>query len=240
MIVTTSWDDGYPADAKIAELLAKHGAKGTFYVPDRNAEGRPVMTPGEVERLARTFEIGGHSIDHIVLTALDRAELARQITTNKHSLERATGTPLHGFCYVRGRYNAAVKAAVRNAGYTYARTVESFHTKLKADPFDMPVTLQFYPHARATYARNFAKAPHPARAKAFAAALRAPDLEARIAACADACSRTNGILHLWGHSWELEERNLWQLLDDTLGRLARMPNVRFLTNHETVTYAPQL
>ena len=31
-IVTTSWDDGHSTDLRVAELLAAHGLKGTFYV----------------------------------------------------------------------------------------------------------------------------------------------------------------------------------------------------------------
>jgi hypothetical protein len=31
--ITTSWDDGHPSDLRVAELLIKHGLRGTFYVP---------------------------------------------------------------------------------------------------------------------------------------------------------------------------------------------------------------
>ena len=31
--ITTSWDDGHPLDLRVAELLAKYGLQGTFYVP---------------------------------------------------------------------------------------------------------------------------------------------------------------------------------------------------------------
>src|SRR5688500_11915407 len=41
-IVTTSWDDGHPLDIRLAEMLARHGVAGTFYVPLRY-EGVPVM-----------------------------------------------------------------------------------------------------------------------------------------------------------------------------------------------------
>lgn len=30
MIITTSWDDGYPADLRIAEMLSKRGLCGTL------------------------------------------------------------------------------------------------------------------------------------------------------------------------------------------------------------------
>ena len=38
MIVTTSWGDGNPLDIRLAEILASHGLRGTFYVPLRNAD----------------------------------------------------------------------------------------------------------------------------------------------------------------------------------------------------------
>ena len=55
--VTTSWDDGHPSDRRLADLLAKHKIHGTFYVPCRNSEGRPVMRDAEVRDLAHSFEI---------------------------------------------------------------------------------------------------------------------------------------------------------------------------------------
>jgi hypothetical protein len=32
VIVTTSWDDGHPADERVLDMLAERGLRGTFYI----------------------------------------------------------------------------------------------------------------------------------------------------------------------------------------------------------------
>lgn len=232
LVVTTSWDDGYPADLRVAELLSKHGARGTFYVPNRNAEGRPVMGESDLKRLATAFEIGGHSLDHVVLTTLPLDEARRQIEGNKAWIEGLTGRASPCFCYVRGRYNAAIAGLVREAGYTHARTVASFSPLVGDKPLEVPTTLQLYPHTKLSYAKMLRRGEFSfARMRLFGAALAEGDLERRIERLADLSEGLGGCFHLWGHSWELEELNLWGLLDRVLARLAAR-HVKFATNHE--------
>src|SRR3954463_15662703 len=105
LLVTTSWDDGHPSDLRVADLLEKHGLSGTFYVPCRNSEGRPVMRPTEVAQLGRRFEVAGHSQDHVSLTEIAPHLAAQQILSNKHRLEDLLAREVCGFAYVRGRHN---------------------------------------------------------------------------------------------------------------------------------------
>jgi peptidoglycan/xylan/chitin deacetylase (PgdA/CDA1 family) len=222
---TTSWDDGHPLDLRVAEVLARHGCAGTFYVPRRNSEGRSVLATGELRTLAAGFEIGGHTVDHVRLT---RANLD-QIGACKQRLQHELGGEVAGFCYPGGHHDATIRATVRSAGFRYARTIERGPA---GDPFRVPVTLQLYPHGRITYLKNFAR--HPASPTELAQLVRAPDLEARIDAL---LARAHGVFHLWGHSWELQERGLWDLLDRVLARVtAIVPAEHRLTN--AAAYAP--
>ena len=44
-----------------------------------------------------------------------------------------------------------------------------------------------------------------------------------------------GIWHLWGHSWEIDENNHWELLDDVLEYVKKKGKeygAEFLTNSE--------
>jgi peptidoglycan/xylan/chitin deacetylase (PgdA/CDA1 family) len=234
LIVTTSWDDGYPADAKVADLLAKYGVAGTFYIPNRNSEGRPVLSEDEVKRLAAKFEVGGHSIDHVVLTELPEVEAARQVTQNKQWLETLTGRPVPGFCYVRGRYTPQLKEIVKQAGFEYARTVVNLCPTAGRDAFEMPTTIQFYPHRKSVYLKGFIRGgPDTTRASLLWAALTAGDIEHRVERLIGLCEQAGGTFHLWGHSWELEELNLWGTLEAILRRLAaRADSTVFATNYE--------
>ena len=232
LLVTTSWDDGHPSDARIADLLDKHGMHGTFFVPCRNSEGRPVMRPADLVRLGRRFEIGGHTSDHVSLTELSPAAAADQIAANKNRIEDVLGREICGFAYVRGRHNRRVRALVAEAGYRYARTVTNLTAAPGRDRFCVPTTAQFFSHSGGTYIRNYVRrGPTRARSAVLASVLRCKPLAAQLLGAAEACAANGGSFHLWGHSWELDEHDLWDELDRFLGQLRHL-GTRFVTNAE--------
>ncbi len=233
LLVTTSWDDGHPADLKLAELLAKYRVTGTFYVPTRNSEGPAVMNESQIRQLASAFEVAGHSIDHVVLTRLERDEASRQIRENKRWLENVTGRPVPGFAYVRGRYNTMVRDLVEEAGFEYGRTVENLHHSVAGDPFLLPTTIQLFPHDPGVYVRNFLRNPRPVRVRLLLAALAPGSLSQRIDRMIKSCAGAGGYFHLWGHSWEIDEHGLWDTLEAALSRLSSASDaIEFVTNHE--------
>jgi len=234
MIVTTSWDDGHPADVRLGELLNKHGVKGTFYVPCRNSEGRPVMGVAEIRELAKAHEIGAHTLDHVDLTMLPPDEANRQIVGGKNWLEDVIGSPVHGFCYVRGKYNRIIRSQTIATGFAYARTVKSLCSGIGSDPFTMPTTLQFYPHGVVNNLKNLVKyGPDLGRIQLCLAAISTADLTEHTKALIDLCAARGGCFHLWGHSWEIEERNLWAELDEILDFLSRQTSDNtFATNYQ--------
>ena len=72
--VTTSWDDGHPLDLRVAELLAKSGLTGTFYVP--RSSQKPVMNRSQIRELSNSFEIGAHTLEHVMIDRLSDREAA--------------------------------------------------------------------------------------------------------------------------------------------------------------------
>jgi peptidoglycan/xylan/chitin deacetylase (PgdA/CDA1 family) len=230
LLVTTSWDDGHPSDLRVAELLEKHGLRGTFYVPCINSEGRPVMRPTEIAELGQRFEIGGHTQDHISLTDTGSHLAAAQIAANKHRLEDLLGREVCGFAYVRGRHNRTVRGLVAKAGYRYARTIRNLMSTPGLDRFRVPTTAQFFGHSASTYFRNYMSGgPTLRRSAVLATVLINAGLAARHFGAAEVCARSGGYFHLWGHSWELDEYDLWDELDRLLGRLLQL-RARFVTN----------
>jgi peptidoglycan/xylan/chitin deacetylase (PgdA/CDA1 family) len=237
LLVTTSWDDGHPSDLRLAELLEKHGVAATFYVPSSNSEGRPVMRSSEIAELGRYFEIGGHTHDHTVLTEIAPDAAANQIIVNKFWLENLLGREVHGFAYVRGRHNRTVRRLVKQAGYRYARTVKNLVSRPGSDRFQVPTTAQFFGHPTSTYVRNYlSNGPNLNRAATLAAVLSDDKLVVRLSRVAETCGRSGGYFHLWGHSWELDEHDLWAELDSFLGRL-RQIDARFVTNVDWCAHA---
>ncbi|MBV9246824.1 MAG: polysaccharide deacetylase family protein [Methylobacteriaceae bacterium] len=229
-MVTTSWDDGHPSDLRVADLLEKHGLNGTFYVPSINSEGRPVMSATEIAQLGRRFEIGAHTRDHVSLTGLAPHVASDQILANKHWLEDILGEEVPGFAYVRGHHNRTVRSLVAKAGFRYARTGRNLMSTPGAHRFQVPTTTQFFPHSRSTYVRNYLSGgPSPRRTAILTTLLNDDRLATRVSRTAEACARSGGYFHLWGHSWELDAHSLWNELDRLLAQLRELA-VRFVTN----------
>lgn len=219
--ITTSWDDGHPLDLRIAELLAKHGLRGTFYVPLENT--RSTLSRVQIRDLSSAFEIGAHTLHHLVLTTLTSDRAREEIVQSKAQLEQITGKPCKVFCFPKGRYANAHVEMLGEAGFTGARTVEllSFNRpRAEHGIAIMPTTLQAYPSPTFTYVRNAAKR---FRFKALWSLLlhsHGTDWAATAGALLDQAQESGGVFHLWGHSWEIEEYQQWRALDRVLAAMA--------------------
>lgn len=156
--VTTSWDDGYPLDLRLAELLHRYDIEGTFYVPIRSQ--LPVMTAGQIQGLSRHFEIGGHTVNHVRLDQVGAQCGREEISGAKRHIEDITGKACTMFCPPAGRFSRSHLAAIRNAGYAGVRTVELMSVRYPAYQNDLSIlgtTLQLYPHTASVYFKNAVK-----------------------------------------------------------------------------------
>ena len=232
--VTTSWDDGDCADLKLAELLQSKGIPGTFYVPIHYRE-RP-LGPADLRTLAsQGFEIGAHGSTHRHLWGLPPEELALEVRPCKRILEDVLGKEVEMFCYPHGRYDANVVRALQDAGYKGARTVRMLATRPTFEPFEMPTTLQVFPHARFTYLKNVARARsfeslqsllvHLPRVRSWL------QLGKRLF---DAVLEKGGVWHLFGHSWEFEQLGLWDDIREIFDYVCRRNGVRYVPNCESL------
>ncbi|MEJ0037599.1 MAG: polysaccharide deacetylase family protein [Gammaproteobacteria bacterium] len=238
--LVTSWDDGHPLDERLGELLQRHGVKGTFFVPIRNAEGLPTLAVEALRRLDAVHEIGSHTYDHCYLRTVTEEEARRQVSMGKSALQDRLGHEVAGFCYPGGKYDARVTQTVRAAGFRYARTVENLRTDRSLEPFEVPTTLQFYPHSAAVLARNLVRYPDRLRKLELLHRLawRRP-LEEQLAAAAAYASSRDGVLHIWGHSWELERFDLWGRLERFLRQMHDVP-FEALTVGDLVSRSPRV
>src|SRR3954447_23585480 len=135
MLFTTSWDDGHPLDLRLAELLNRHGFRGTFYIPGRNREGRPVLPVSSLRPLDSLGEVGSHTLSHCYLTTVSGAAPQQKIHEGRTSLENALGHSVSGFCYPGGRFHPDHCAMVEAAGFKYARTTTNFMLDTGVDCF---------------------------------------------------------------------------------------------------------
>jgi peptidoglycan/xylan/chitin deacetylase (PgdA/CDA1 family) len=124
-VVSLTFDDGIAHQYTVArpELDAR-GMLGTFFINSgRIQNGNPFfMTWSQVDALnAEHHEIGGHTIDHTVLTTVSDDEVRHQICDDAATL-RGRGYQVIDFAYPGGDYNDFVWQVLGECGYVSART----------------------------------------------------------------------------------------------------------------------
>jgi peptidoglycan/xylan/chitin deacetylase (PgdA/CDA1 family) len=240
-IVTTSWDDGHPCDLRLAEALAKSGLPATFYVPLFGENGRPVLGSAALRSLAKKgFEIGAHTVTHQTLPKLDGAGLSREVCGSKQLMEDQLGEEVRMFCYPRGRYDSRVIDSVQESGFLGARTTRMFSQSLKFGRFEMPTSLQAYPHPSLDYLKNLGKRGNlPGLARYFSKYGRCKNWVEMGKTMFDDALQEGGIWHIYGHSWELDELGLWDQLQELFSYIADRPGVIYATNSKALELAAE-
>lgn len=129
-LVGLTFDDGYRDFARVAlPALREHGCSATVFVIagllgghnrwDPDGERKELMTADEVRAVAAAgVEVGAHGVEHAPLTG--GADPVREAAESRRVLAEVLDRPVAGFCYPYGAHDAAVLAAVRDAGYDYA------------------------------------------------------------------------------------------------------------------------
>lgn len=221
-IFSLSIDDGHPQDMRMAELLLRYGLRATFYIPLRNSEGPPVLTPLALRELSQHFEIGSHTLDHRYLTRLSIHDALAQIQDGKAALQEILGKKIEGFCYPGGQYHALHSKMVQSAGFSYARTTRNFYLTAGTSVYDLPTTLQFYPHSRSVLLRNFiSQGAWSQRHTAFSVIIHESDWLDRLTLLIDYAARSGSVCHLWCHSLDIEKLGLWKRMEELLRFVAR-------------------
>ena len=238
VVVTTSWDDDAVSGMRVAELLGEKKMRGTFYVPTGQLDGGSRFTAANLRSLvADGFEIGAHTISHRMLTEISPSELEKEVGGCKPVLEQMLGKEVVMFCYPRGRFNASVVRELQRAGYGGARTTRMLCADAAFSPFEMPTTVQAYPHTRSNYLRNMARL-----GGVSALVQSVPEMisfESWIhlgKKFFDRVLRDGGVWHLYGHAWELEKLNLWAQLKEMLDYVSGRDGVAYLTNAQVLGF----
>ena len=178
--------------------------------------------PAQLREIATRFEIGSHTYDHCYLKNITPQQARFQVEHGKQCLEDLLGAAIPGFCYPGGQYRPQHIDIVKSAGFQYARTSANLCFDIGKNLFEMGTTIQFYPHSKFTYLRNFARAGRwCVRHDALRLALIQKNWIERIICLFDWAHKHELPFHLWAHSWEIDELNAWDELD------------KFLAHHKT-------
>jgi peptidoglycan-N-acetylglucosamine deacetylase len=234
-IVTTSWDDGHHIDLRLADRLAAHALKGTFYVA-LNHPGQKDIDDDEIRVLhANGMEIGSHTLTHRLLSGRAAEEVRYEFKESKARLEDIVGAPVVSISYPEGAFTTTICAALAETGYALGRTTMAFRTAAAFDPARMPISVDFRRASRVALARH---ALRDANIAGLADWLRLAHMETdpvRLGRLLfDAALARGGIFHVNARSWEIEGNHLWDDLEALLSYVANRPGVHYLTNSEAL------
>ncbi len=234
--ITTSWDDGYPLDARLADMLRARGIRATFYIP-RSSE-RAVMDAAAMRRLSEDFEIGAHTLTHCDLTRARPEAVRAEMAGSKDWVEQMTGKSCKMFCFPRGKFRPVHVREAWEAGYVGCRTVELLSIRPPENPPLLATSVQAFPHSLTSYGKNLAKRGRWSRLRRLMALPAAGNWVGVAGSLLEEAAREGGTFHLWGHSWEFTSEDHWKLLGAALDRLQTYRDAPgFFTNAEVCAAA---
>jgi peptidoglycan/xylan/chitin deacetylase (PgdA/CDA1 family) len=130
-----TFDGGYRSQLDNAlPVLETFGWSATFF-PMSAGLDEAEISGGELAALAaRGHMIGFHTHTHPDLTALSPEDLEREVGESKRVLEDVIGRPVTAFCYPEGLRSPRVAAAVRDAGFEVAFTIDLGDVPSRGEP----------------------------------------------------------------------------------------------------------
>lgn len=221
--LTLSYDDGVDQDIRLIGILDKYGLKGTFNLtggrfvpegttyPDDQIFGR-LMSASQALNLYKNsgHEVAIHGYTHPYLDKLASNHAVYEIIEDRKSLEEMFGTIIRGCAYPFGTTSDTVVEILKLCQIKYARTVVS------TEKFDLP---QDWLRLPATCHHN--------NEHLFELADKFVN---------DTPSRHPWLFYLWGHSYEFDADNNWNVIEEFAQKTGGKDDIWYATNIEIYDY----
>ena len=218
--VTLSYDDGQIHDEKMLEIISKYGIKCTFNICSGcygNAEHYNNLPKEKAIELYNKYgvEVAVHGKNHLALTEVSKGVALKDVIECREDLENDFGRIIRGFAYAYGVYNDDVIDILKTCGIVYARTVGG------TENFVLP--LDWLRWQGTCHHQN------PKLMELVDEFLSEP--------------KTNYFWHtyprlfyLWGHSYEFNNNNNWDLLEEFCKKVGNRKDIWCATNMEIYDY----
>lgn len=220
--LTFSYDDGVEQDKRLIEIFKKHNLRATFnlnsgqYAPEGTVypEGQihRRMTEAQVSALYNQdgIEVAVHGSTHPWLDHMPMNMVTKDLIDDREKLEKQFGTIVRGMAYPYGTYNDDVVDCMRSVGIVYSRTVHSSHDfNMPSDWMRLPATCHHNDPELMQLAKRFIE---------------------------DSTWGRPAMFYLWGHSYEFEERNNWEVIEEFTEYMANRDDIWYATNIEIYDY----
>lgn len=137
--IVLSFDDGEISHAlNAAPVLLKAGWPGVLNLTVDNLGPKGLPMWGAKRLIRQGWEIGSHTVSHPDITTLDDAGFARELAGSRKKIKQRLGVDARFFCYPAGKSDARSRAAVEDAGFLAATTVDPGRASRSDDPYLLP------------------------------------------------------------------------------------------------------
>lgn len=221
-VLTLSYDDGVVQDIRLMKIMDQYGLKGTFnintgmYLPEdvqrERFYGRLKLSEAKELYADSGHEVAVHSVNHPFLERIKSDEMLLEVLEDRKNIERQYGTLARGMAYPYGTYSDAVIEALKMCGICYSRTVKA------TESFQFPENwLALHPTCHHNHSRLM-------------------ELAKRFAEEDPRYTSDNWLFYLWGHSYEFDNNNNWNVIEEFAEFMGGREDIWYATNIEIYDY----
>ena len=211
-VLTMSYDDGRVYDRRLIEIFNKNGIRGTFHLNSghfNSPNSDLYIKYDDIKELYKGHEVSAHTYTHPTISRCPITEVVKQVIEDRKVLESACGYPVRGMSYPNGSYSQEIINILPACGIEYSRIVGN------SDSFNMPENLLEW---KSTCHHNHRLMEH---AKTFSELDKTQYLY---------------MMYVWGHSYEFENQNNWELMEEFCEFIGGRDDIWYATNIEIVDY----
>ena len=217
---TLSYDDGVVADKTLIQYLNKHNVRCTFNLNSGLFDTRGNHNSMTEQECYDTFSTAGqeialHGHRHLFLTKVPVPQGIAEMLQNRQYLEKKYNRIVDGMAYAFGAFDEHIKNYLSLCGVKYARTTNSTSTfELPKDFLEWNPTCHHNDKNLMLLAQKFVEGN--------------PSCEYK--------HRESMLFYVWGHSYEFDDNNNWDVLDGLLQTICGRDDVWYATNGEICNY----
>ncbi|MBQ7934819.1 MAG: polysaccharide deacetylase family protein [Clostridia bacterium] len=225
--VTLSYDDGCHQDIRFADTISAYGLKCTFNLNSDELKGEKALSTETVKThfLDQGHEIAIHGYFHRAEGALRPIEGIQDVLNCRLELERKYGTIIRGMAYpdsgITRFHNGAdydsIKAYLTHLDIAYCRTLGGDNTDFML-PTDWHRWMPTAHHTNSLLMEWIDKF-----------------LSLELSSLYKA-SQYPRLFYLWGHAYEFDHNDNWELLDQIGEKLGGKDDIWYATNMEIYEY----
>lgn len=220
-VLTLSYDDGVVQDIRLVKILDKYGIKATFnintgtYLPEevqrQKFYGRLKLSEAQALYKNSGHEVAVHTLTHPNLTNIPSDEIITEILEDRKNIEAQYGCIARGSAYPFGGVNDTVLSAMSLCGICYSRAPGNTNYFFFPDNWLLlkPTCHHSHPDLLGL-AKRFVEQELP--------------------------SRNNWMFYLWGHSYEFDDDDNWNVIEEFAEYIGGREDIWYATNIEIYDY----